>query len=89
MIHFITYNIKDSKRSNNFGHKIHDLGDSIYCLDNSYFLESNKTNKEIYDILKDLTTDEDKFIVMSNISYTTLNGWIGANTSEWLKDKMR
>ena len=87
MLYYITFDIKDATRIENFTRQLSEIGEYISVLPRCYFLKTKTTldRNEIYKKLKAVLFDEDLFLI-TETELQSMSGWLSSSAVEWLKD---
>lgn len=87
MVYIVNYDIKDAGRKGAFLNEAKKIGDIIQYLPHALFihnLDINQNQATIYNQLKQITSDEDLFIV-SQAPLNQMSGWLTSSVVDWLK----
>ena len=88
MVYIINYDIKDEERKDAFLNAAKNLGATLQYLPHSLFIDCPDTNlnqSTIYSQLKQVTSNEDLFLV-AQAPLSTLSGWLTSSVVDWLKE---
>lgn len=87
MLYIVNYDIKDAERKDAFLNEAKKIGETIQYLPHALFiysLDANLNQGAIYNQLKQITSDEDLFIV-SRTPLSQMSGWLTSSVVDWLK----
>lgn len=87
MVYIVNYDIKDTDRKANFLSEAKKIGDTLQFLPHALFVSSldiNTNQGAIYNQLKQVTNDDDLFIV-SQAPLSQMSGWLTSSAVDWLK----
>ena len=85
-LYFITYELRNKEKNySTFYDSIKGIAtDSCQCLTNAWLICSSSEIHEIYSKLKPLLEDTDN-LLMGEIEYNKLAGWVSSDTIDFLK----
>ena len=87
MVYIVNYDIKDAERKDAFLNEAKKIGETLQYLPHALFIyipDVNKTQNTIYSQLKQVTADDDLFIV-SQAPLSSMSGWLTSSAVDWLK----
>lgn len=87
MVYIVNYDIKDADRKDAFLNEAKNIGEILQYLPHALFIyniDANVNQGTIYAQLKQITSDEDLFVV-SRAPLSQMSGWLTSSVVDWLK----